>query len=201
MGRAHLPGDKDNWFAGGSKNREGAAASVYGKKKDTSLVFSLAPHSTVLQTEIAAILQWACKAWNYGQSRNIRICSDSRAAITRLGKSVTTSTLVWECYEALNKLAEDNQVTVLWTPEHRGIKGNERADRLAKLGTKQNLTGLEPVIGISNRSVTEDINKWLAEKHQEEWYKATACKEAKTLMGGHLHPKKLQICAGLGEPR
>ena len=45
-------------------------------------------------------------------------------------------------------------------------------------------------IGISNRSITEDINKWLAEKHQEEWYKATARKQAKALMGKHLNPKR-----------
>ena len=71
-----------------------------------------------------------------------------------------------------------------------GIKGNETADRLVKLATKQNPIGLEPVIDISNRSVTEDITKWLAEKHQEEWYTATACKQAKTLMGEHLNPKR-----------
>ena len=96
---------------------------------------------------------------------------------------MTTSRLVWECYEALNKLAEDNQVTVLWTPGHKGIKSNETADRRAKLATKKNPTGLESVIGISNRSVTGDINKRLAKKHQEEWYKATTYKQAKTLMG------------------
>ena len=67
-----------------------------------------------------------------------------------------------------------NRVTVFWIPGHRGIKGNETADRIAKLATKkQTPSGLEPVIGISNRSVTEDIKTWLAEKHQEEWYKAT----------------------------
>ena len=75
---------------------------------DINLVAPLGPHSTVLQTEIAAILQCACVARNYGRGRNIRICSDSRAAITTLDKSVTTSMLVWECYEALNKLAKDN---------------------------------------------------------------------------------------------
>ena len=191
VGRAHLPGDGDNWFTDGSKNREGAGAGVYGKNSDTRLMVPLGPHSTVLQTEIAAILQCAHAAQNHGRNRNIRICSDSRAAITTLDKSVTTSTLAWECYEALNKLADDNRVTVLWIPGHRGIKGNETADRLAKLATKkQNPSGLEPVIGISNRSVTVDINKWLTEKHQEEWYKATACKQAKALMGEYLNPKR-----------
>ena len=67
----------------------------------------------------------------------VRICSDSRAAIATLSKSVTILRLVWGCYEALNKLEEDNQVTVFWTPGHRGIKGNETADRLAKLATKK----------------------------------------------------------------
>ena len=86
---------------------------------------------------------------------------------------VTTSTLVWDRHVALNKLAKDNQVIVLWIPGHRRIKGNEIADRLARLALKQNPTGLEPVLLlVSDRSVTEYINKWLAEKHQEEWHKA-----------------------------
>ena len=103
VGRAHLPGDGDNWFADGSKNKESAGAGFYGNNSDTSLVVPLGPHSTVFQTEIVAILQCASVARNYGRGRNVRICSDNRAAITTLGKSVTTSTLVWECYEALNK--------------------------------------------------------------------------------------------------
>ena len=56
MGRAHLPGDGDNWFADGSKNRDGAEVVVHGKNSDTSLVVPLGPHSTVLQTKISAIL-------------------------------------------------------------------------------------------------------------------------------------------------
>ena len=91
-GRAHLPGDEDNWFTDGSKNREGAGAGVYGRNSNTSLAIPLGPHLTVLQTEIAAILQCAYKARNNGRGRNIRICSVSRAAITTIGKLVTTST-------------------------------------------------------------------------------------------------------------
>ena len=110
-GRAHLPGDGGNWFTDGSKNRDSVGAGVYGRNSNTSLAIPLGPHLTVLQTEIAAILKCAYKARNHGRGRNIRICSDSRAAITTLGKLVTTSTLVWECLVALNKLAEDKQVT------------------------------------------------------------------------------------------
>ena len=65
------------------------------------------------------------------------------------------------------KKTSGRQPSHLLTPGHRGVKGNETADRLAKLATKQNPTGLEPVIGTSNRSVTEDINKCLAEGHQK----------------------------------
>ena len=64
VGLARLPGDVDNWFADGSKKREGSGAGIYGKTSDTSLTVSLGPHSTVLQIEIAAILQWACQAQN-----------------------------------------------------------------------------------------------------------------------------------------
>ena len=41
VGRAHLPGDGDNWFTDGSKNREGAGAGVYGKNSDTRLMVPL----------------------------------------------------------------------------------------------------------------------------------------------------------------
>ena len=78
----------------------------------------------------------------------------------------------WDLYSTLNNLAEDNQVTVFWIPGHRGIKGDEIADRLAKLAARQNRTGLEPVIGISNSLVTEDNNEWLVEEHQKDWHKA-----------------------------
>ena len=48
VGRAHLPGDGENWFADGSKNRDGAGADVYEKNSETSLMVLLGPHSTVL---------------------------------------------------------------------------------------------------------------------------------------------------------
>ena len=56
-------------------------------------------------------------------------------------------------------------MTVFWIPGHKGIKGKEISDRLAKLAARKNPTDPEPVIGISNRSAIKDISKWFAEEH------------------------------------
>ena len=56
VGRAHLPGDVENWFADVSKNREGSGAGLYGKNSDKIRMVPLGCHCTVLETEIAAIL-------------------------------------------------------------------------------------------------------------------------------------------------
>ena len=77
VGRAHLPGDGDNWFADGSKNREGVGGGVYRKNSDTSLAVQFGSRSTVLQTKIAVILECASEAQDFGRVGNIRIFSDS----------------------------------------------------------------------------------------------------------------------------
>ena len=66
QGRVHLAGDGENWFTGGSKNREGAGAGLYKKNSDKSLTVPMGFHSIVLQTEITAKLQCANKAQDYG---------------------------------------------------------------------------------------------------------------------------------------
>lgn len=43
--------------------------------------------------------------------------------------------LTLECHNTLNSLADEWTIELLWTPGHRGIRGNEITDDLAKLGT------------------------------------------------------------------
>ena len=58
--------------------REGhAGAGFYGKNSDTNLTVPLGPHSTVLQIEIATILQCVRKVQDHSHGRNIGICPDA----------------------------------------------------------------------------------------------------------------------------
>ena len=112
-GEAYLPSDGDNWLTDGSKNKEKAEAGIYRRRTGMGFTIPMGSHATVLQTEIMAMLQCADKTQEYGIKRKIRICSDSRAAITALNGTTTTSLLVWDCFEALNNLATENRVTLL----------------------------------------------------------------------------------------
>jgi ribonuclease HI len=64
--------------------------------------------------------------------RRVHICSNSRAALAALTKATTESALIWECMQALGKLSESNNITLIWILWHQGILGNEEVDRLAK---------------------------------------------------------------------
>jgi len=68
------------------------------------------------------------------QEDTINICSDSRAAIMEISAEVVHSKLVLECKITLEKLAQKNDIHLVWVPGHVAIPGNEEVDRLAKLG-------------------------------------------------------------------
>ena len=76
------------------------------------------------------------------------VFTDNREAIN---VAVGRSKPAWCVEEAkeiramITKLAESRRVHVYWVPGHAGIKGNDLADKLAKLGAAgHNATGVEP---------------------------------------------------------
>jgi ribonuclease HI len=128
-----FPEDALIWYTDGSKTDSGTGACIYGLRPNRSLRFSLGEFATVFQTEIYAILQCAYENIRRAyRDKRILILSDSQAALRALGSPKVTSRLVSECLEALQALADLNEVTLIWVPGHQGILGNKQGDKLAR---------------------------------------------------------------------
>ncbi|KAJ8918177.1 hypothetical protein NQ315_014043 [Exocentrus adspersus] len=86
-------------------------------------------YTSVFQAEDYALLQCA-RENNLRAYRNkrINILTDSQAALKGLRNHK-------ECWKELSDLARYNRVVLLWVPGHSGIKGNEKADELARKGS------------------------------------------------------------------
>lgn len=46
-------------------------------------------------------------------------------------------------------LAQDNEVSLVWVPEHEDIKGNTVADELSRKDSERYYIGPEPICGIT----------------------------------------------------
>nr|CAI5839574.1 unnamed protein product [Callosobruchus analis] len=143
-------------FTNGSHSKKsgsgGAGFCLEGKGVQRS--FALGTCTTVFQAEVYAILMVAhWKEDEHSAEQSIYIYSDSQAALKAVAAPRTRSVLAQECSSALQKLARHKNVTLLWAPRHIGIPGNEKADRLARIGASAPCIGPEPMLGISRRQV------------------------------------------------
>ena len=68
----------------------------------------------------------------------MKIYVDSQAlAIKALSNTTFLSKQVFSSHNALNQMGDRlMSLTVVWTRAHVGTRGNEEADRLAKIGTE-----------------------------------------------------------------
>ncbi|XP_011175784.1 uncharacterized protein LOC105207840 [Solenopsis invicta] len=89
------------------------------------------------------------------------------------------STLVCECITKLKLLAEDNHVTLWWISGHKGIKGNEEADELAKKGARSLLIEPEPWCGVNASYIKKHLTIWEDELKFSYWSDTRGLAQAK----------------------
>ena len=70
------------------------------------------------------------------QMKNITIFTDSLSTLN----SADPGQMIQGLHNFLAKLTAQNSVSLQWVPAHVGLTGNERADRLAKIGSQAPLT-------------------------------------------------------------
>nr|XP_034194645.1 uncharacterized protein LOC117610907 [Osmia lignaria] len=173
------------WFTDGSKTRCGTGAGIAGESPRVEMTHKLGHHVTVFQAEVFAI--WACAKYNLDRAysgKHIYICSDSLAALRALHKVEIGSKLVRDCALTLRQLSLNNKVKLLWVPGHAGIKGNERANELSRLGATSSQPRHVYPIGVSTYALKGLAKEWLNQEFTGLWQNANDMRHTRALLKG-----------------
>lgn len=172
-------------YTDGSNNGYRTGAGVFSESLDIELSIPMGEYATVFQAEVYAILVATNKLLGLGlENKQIRFFSDSQAALKALNSFLFTSGLVYDCLRALHELCEQNNVRLEWVRGHSGVEGNERADKLAKIGTEMAIQSPEPFLGLSVRSLKLKQETSMRQRHAVKWLAKTGCRQTKTLIKG-----------------
>ena len=152
------------------QTRSGAGFVIYRKDRNIfEKPIPLGTTATINQAELEAIRQAALWVLQTPvRDYDVHIYSDSLSTITKLANSHSSSKQTIETVEILNRLAIINRVKIIKIKAHKGIKGNERADRVANIGAETIIFGPEPIISFNRSHVNRQIENILYNKTVEK---------------------------------
>lgn len=174
-----------NIYTDGSKTDTGSGFGIYSTNPQINISSSLGKNTTITQAETCAIIE-TCNILNSNGTHNktINICSDSQASLKSINGHCFTSKLMIDCIDSLKSLSNSNRVNLLWVPAHSNVEGNEKADNLARIGSKTPVNGPEPTIGITYSTQRSLIRDFYVTQHQKLWKSLTNCKHSRTIIDG-----------------
>jgi ribonuclease HI len=164
----------------------GCGFIIYGSNQEVlhEKASYLGTMSSIFQAEVFAIGQAA----HYVQEiqieiddriTDIDIVTDSKAALLALDGILTSSKLVKDCMAELDKLQQRFRVTIHWTKAHVGHLGNEKADELAKLGTKKISYAVEPILPVPKTWNRKKIKEYITNEWTSRWASIPEARQTK----------------------
>ena len=159
--------------------QSGAGAVLYLGGVPICTLSERLPECTVFQAELRAI-RAAAEAMNGCRGREVSFYVDSQAALKALNAAYITDDEVLRTVEALNKVANENRVTLRWIKAHVGHEGNEAADRAAKEGATSNRWVLD--VTESTESIKLQNRNELYSKWKRAWQKRKDCRQSKLFL-------------------
>jgi ribonuclease HI len=167
-------------FTDASKSIDHVGIGIYSEKLNLKFSQILNSDATTYQAEVYALLKCARICINLGlKNKKITIFSDNKGALCSLMSHYISTSLISECVQALRTLGTHNTVNVFWVPAHKGITGNEIADKLAK----QSLSTQTDITLPKTTSVAKEwVKHWLKSEHKIYWKLTPKLKTSKSFI-------------------
>lgn len=155
----------------------GTGAGVYSLDLNIKMSLPLGKHSSIFQCECVAITHAATAVLSKGiKDCNIRILSDSMAILKALGSNTTNSSLIYECHQALERLASLNGVIFQWIKGHSESHGNDAADELARQGSNAKVAGPTILLPLPFGQLRSWVRQRTRAAHNALWANQTGCR-------------------------
>jgi hypothetical protein len=97
----------------------------------------------------------------------------------QIGPYTITSSLVLQCWLALQNLSQYNVLELFWVPGHSGVEGNGKVDELARMGSDSQFCGPEPCLALPTTVAKSKIKDWVTQSHFQNWRTIPGCKHSK----------------------
>ncbi|XP_057339514.1 uncharacterized protein LOC130677013 [Microplitis mediator] len=121
-------------YTDGSKTKNGVAAAAICPEKKLAVSGSMDKRITIMAAEIQAI-KMAIRMAVRAEIKKVVICTDSLSTLEALGGpgSPKDDKGIMEIRQSLGESKDMGvNITMIWTPAHKGIEGNDEVDKMAK---------------------------------------------------------------------
>ena len=152
---------------GSKQDKKVGAAAFFPKAPDESKKIRLPENSSIFSAELVGIILALRKVKELeGKIKNFVIMTDGLSALQSLANPNPNNNFIKRILNILVSINSNVKIHFIWIPGHVGIKGNERADKLAKEALAQTCQQSKILEFSDLKALT---NSYINSLWQEEW--------------------------------